>query len=279
MNECLGGCGYKVVRFESWEEFRSSPESRVQEHFIFRGQRQSSWQLQSPWDRKISWMVPTQVHGPIQNYFVAGAYEANRDQSLRHFKRSALPILGPAAARMMTDDEWWALGRHYGLISPLLDWTRLPLVAAFFAFIDLSLYLLSDGASADRPEEQLRSTPYVAVWRLHCPSCVFVPGEFEMVQVNVGFEKRQQAQAGVFTRLSDGKHFDVETCLHDRQRLDALIRFDIPSKSVGPALEQLHDEDIHYASLFPDFSGAAMYANTRRFVKPEALNAILGLSG
>lgn len=279
MYEQRGGCGYKVVRFESWEEFSSSPEIRVQGNFIFRGQRHSSWELQSPWDREIWWMVPTPVHGPIQNYFVAGAYEANRDQYLRHFKNSAVPILGSAGAKMKTDDEWWALGRHYGLISPLLDWTRLPLVAAFFAFIDLTWYLLSDGASADRPEERVRRTPYVAVWRLHCASRVFVPGEFEMVQAEVGFEQRQQAQAGVFSRLSDGKYFDVATFLRDRQRLDALVRFDIPSKSVGQALKQLHDEDIHYASLFPDFWGAAMYANSRRFVKPEALNEILGPSG
>jgi hypothetical protein len=48
----------------------------------------------------------------------------------------------------------WALGQHYGLASPLLDWTESPFVAAYFAFIDTGE----------------RQTDFRAVYCLHRPS-------------------------------------------------------------------------------------------------------------
>ncbi len=38
---------------------------------------------------------------------------------------------------LRTEFEWWALGRHSGLLTPLLDWSWSPYVSAFFAFSEI----------------------------------------------------------------------------------------------------------------------------------------------
>jgi hypothetical protein len=50
--------------------------------------------------------------------------------SLRRFKTEALPLLDH---RPLDDWEWLCLAQHHGLPTRLLDWSRNPLVAAYFA--------------------------------------------------------------------------------------------------------------------------------------------------
>ena len=93
-------------------------------------------------------------------------------------------------------------------------------------------------------------------------------------ETTAGSKSRQDAQRGLFTKISDSIHFDVESYLKSTGRLDALRRYELPSSSLRQVVSDLFAEDIHYASLFPDAWGAAKYANLRRYVSPETLGKI-----
>jgi hypothetical protein len=268
--------GLKVVRFTNWKEFRSYQDEGTAPDTIFRGQRDPIWTLQSLWDRKIA---PVREHigpdRPIESAFVDGGYEASRDRFLKHFKDYARRFPEVERSSLESDNGWWAFGRHYGLVSPLLDWTRNPLVGAFFAFIDFAGWFLAGDPTPQVRNERKQQVSHVAVWALDCSGNPFRNQEFELVEGQPGFETRQKAQEGVFTRLSDGRHFDVQSYLSDRGLMHDLCRYEVPSAVAGTALNELHDQDVHYAKLFPDVWGAAMYANTREFVKPESLSELV----
>src|SRR6202011_3028313 len=65
-----------------------------------------------------------------------GALQKLGDRYLWAFKRAAAGLRGPNPADL-EPDQWWSLGRHFGLITPLLDWTESPYIAAFFALSEL----------------------------------------------------------------------------------------------------------------------------------------------
>ncbi|MCH8147044.1 MAG: FRG domain-containing protein [Planctomycetes bacterium] len=262
--------GLNVPGFASWNEFRSYWANGRASNTIFRGQRHPDWKLQSLWEREIEPISEYIEPGKrIEGLFADDSYQRNRDRRLTHFKDRARRFL-KKESDLQSDDDWWAFGRHHGLVSPLLDWTRNPLVAAFFALVDFAQWVTEGDPTSEKRDEREREVPHVTVWALDLSKRPFQKGEFEFVDRQPGFEKRQEAQAGVFTRLSDGIHFDVQSYLSCRGRLDALYRCHIPiGVEASKALRELHQEKVHHAILFPDFWGAAMYANTRHLVRTE----------
>ena len=103
----------------------------LQSHAIYRGQVNPSWPLQSVWDRRF---LHHQKSGLFEPYYVQ-PHESVKVERQRHFLtmfRHQVERSFPQE-RDRTDDQLWALGRHHGLITPLLDWTLDPYKALYFA--------------------------------------------------------------------------------------------------------------------------------------------------
>jgi hypothetical protein len=137
----------------------------------------------------------------------------------------------------LNDNEWWALGRHYGLWTPFLDWTLDPFIAAYFAFHNAAI-------------EQSGS---VAIWALISSECVCSNEvDFSIVKIhNLSFE-RQNAQHGLYTRLTHPIFADIEEYLRNQGCAHHMVKIEIPYSQRGVVLKQLDQQGINCSMLFPD---------------------------
>ena len=158
----------------------------------------------------------------------------------------------------MSTCEWWALGRHYGLITPLLDWTEKPYIAAFFALIDLYTELniernqRGDGSGFEERE--------VAVYRLVHDKKLEGDG-LRVVRPLVHELGRMQGQRGVFTWLESVRYFELQGFLDNTGRGEFLTQIKICGQALFDGLRDLRAHGIDHRLLFPDLAGAAQYAN------------------
>ncbi|MCH8152939.1 MAG: FRG domain-containing protein [Planctomycetes bacterium] len=258
-----------VVQCESWDDFikRVRTTSYVGDR-VFRGQRRIvDWRLESQWERWLRRLIAGDPDGNVvERFSTPQAYGQIRDGYLERFKSL---MRGVSTARIRPDDpdrEWWALGRHHGLITPLLDWTRSPYIAAYFAFVDYTearhpgfregkYYGGVGPASKDLDTEPL------AVWELHIDDALPKAGEFEIFSSRGESAYRELAQQGCFTWLTHDRFIDLESYCKSRGLARLLGRYEIPGTEFLKALWDLHLMNINEATLFPDGDGAARQAN------------------
>ncbi|MFL7890110.1 FRG domain-containing protein [Enterobacter pseudoroggenkampii] len=91
--------------------------------FIFRGHHNSDWKLETSLDRTLLRIKPAGIDLGSTYNFVLDMFAKNlrgRTSINKNIETNA--------------DELWSLGQHYGLATPLLDWSRSIFVALFFAF-------------------------------------------------------------------------------------------------------------------------------------------------
>ncbi|MBC7936284.1 MAG: FRG domain-containing protein [Rhizobacter sp.] len=102
---------WKINQFAHWPEY------------IFRGQAQDNWLLESTLSRALK-----KVKARNKKELVS-----------EHIKNFSLEIRGRRGQnpKTLTENELWALGQHYGLFTPLLDWTESPWVALFFSLVNI----------------------------------------------------------------------------------------------------------------------------------------------
>lgn len=261
----------EVCKCDSWEKFISEVRRvRMVGNRIFRGQRKPDWPLSSMWERWLLQMKGKDTDRKARELFSPGAYGKIRDSYLQRFKHLASEY-SDAASRKLSERDWWALGRHYGLFTPLLDWTESPYIAAFFAFTDyiegLNKGFKSGITFFERRTDKGRGSGItfgkepVAVWELVRADELEKENEFEIFTSYAGKTERVRAQKSVFTFLSHNTHDDIESYLKSRGLEKYLRKYEIPGQEMGKVVGDLKLMNITFASLYPDFEGAAIQAN------------------
>lgn len=210
--------------------------------YIFRGQADVKWSLDSTLSRAIR-----------QNYPPDANINAIVGWHLAAFKEN---IRGRCAVDLerVSDDALWALGQHFGLYTPLLDWSASPYVALFFALFgecrsgrrSLWAVLEDDVNEAAKTADDLK---------------IFRP----LTHDNV----RLVSQRGLFLKVPVGKSADaIIQGMPDSDSV-TMYRIDFPDSIRGDALAALNNMNINHASLFPDLVGSSLHTNFQLEIEPH----------
>jgi len=243
--------GLVIEHCVDWDDFVRYART-VPDDFLFRGHAREDWRLQSELDR----VVEAQSLPRSLTYRKQVASRALADFRER---ASATLRLRP---NELTDDEWMALARQHGMVTPFLDWTKSPFVSAFFAFSELGHRAdpnLPRGAWLRGSAGQDR----VAVWGFNRTGIQFE--ELKMIELLPWANARQAAQRGAYTLLESDAYLDLESYIHSQSEMPRLIKWTIPASEFQSAMGDLERMNITWSTLFSDLTGAALTANSVAF--------------
>lgn len=220
------------LALESWDSFIKFINMHKQElkGCIYRGQRDPAWDLKPSFFREkpkeYTWEI-------LQNLAL--------NTQLENFKkftrgRHRISYTDPNDS----DENWWSLGQHYGLETPLLDWVRSPFVATFFSFID-------------EAKEQSRAIFILDIegmkqildsYRGEAPIQNFI----KMIDPLTHENERLVSQQGVFTYINHYRFRSIEDYLNEfkikcKDKINGelfLLKLTIPSHERLRILDQLN---------------------------------------
>ncbi|EKF9851382.1 FRG domain-containing protein [Vibrio cholerae] len=229
------------VRCESWSGFidfiHNENAVNLSDIYCFRGHASENWHLKSTLKRSLE-----------QNSI--SYFSSIEQELLDSFKKYCLGRRGHNPAQL-TENEWWALGQHFGLKTPLLDWSESPYVAAYFAF-----------------NTDYHETENVAVWMLakninsYPEISRLAPNHhLEFIRSYLDENARLLNQRGLFVRTPFMMCVSDWIAQFNQNGYIALAKVLIPITEKKIALNSLDKMNINHLTLFPDLMGAAEYAN------------------
>jgi hypothetical protein len=240
--------GVQDVRLSSWKYFSDYVNQKLLDYttFCYRGHGNSTWKLEPTIDR-----------------IVKAPASQRRALHLNRFKLETRGRRGNNPPAMTSDDDWWALGQHHGLATPLLDWTESPFVALYFAAVasgsvnstNIAVFAISR-LGIERRNKAIRADEAVEEINSHKPTV-------KIVRPLSDENNRLVSQRGLFTRGPNNVDLEAwtKTFFDPTESYMDLIKVTIPASGVQDCLRYLNRMNINHSTLFPDLTGASDYCN------------------
>jgi hypothetical protein len=245
-----------TIRLNDWDEFEKKINELEASHrnlgpgfsstHLFRGQRDANWKLQTTLERyadkkyslleyyRLTLTAQPQIETFTESSWIIPSYEEYEEWLREH-------------EQLWFSDykayEYLAYLRHHGFPSPLLDWSRSPYVAAFFAFREESA-----------PSQEVAVyvyQEYVRGGKVTSSGAPFIT----CLGPNVRSHKRhylQQSQYTFCTNSISGEFHYVDheiVVSRNESHQDLLFKYILPSSERAKALSRLNLMNINAFSL------------------------------
>ena len=248
---------YTTVKLPSWHEFKLYVQ-QFSENWAFRGQGSAQWVLNNAIERTDFVHFDRGIEAGFVAEFQRGARNyLSKDEIPEHLI------------------EWLALMQHHGAPTRLLDFSKSPFIAAYFAFefcyvwedVNVAVWCINIehlkqkalevlteefGSALKESENLINEKLFEILFYQNNKNLVFPVEPFRM-------NRRYSLQQSLFVSTGTSLTPFMEQLLFLGNDLaKAVVRIEIPSIEKKLALRELLKMNLHRASLFPDLDGYAL---------------------
>lgn len=244
--------GVVTIKLNDFEDFDYVIREKLLDHpyLVFRGHKDINWPLRTTIDRLF--------FDQKQRFPTAEEAEAH----LLTFKYATRGRL-VSDWLPSDDDSWWSLGQHFGLATPLLDWTESPYVAAYFSFSE---------QSASKPEYKTERVVYaIDPVEIDKKNDVLEKDrQVKIIRPLLDQNPRLVNQRGLFTKLPLGNDLEdwIISSFKGEDEMAVLIKVVITENDGDRSkfLRVLNRKNINPLTLFPDLSGSSLHTNNNMVI-------------
>ena len=251
-----------ILQFSTWNDYRHFVDE-LSDNWVFRGQAAAEWGLENAIERTDFVKYYKGIETDFVAEFQRGARNyLNKDEIPEHLI------------------EWLALMQHHGAPTRLLDFTKSPYIAAYFAFEqngatddgNMSIWAMNINFLRTRSLEKLRQhygpeleesqgvineALFQKIFYDNSCSLIFPVEPFRM-------NRRYSLQQSIFVSTGNSyEPFMKQLDFLDDNIEKSVIKIEMPAGLQKAVLRDLQKMNINRASLFPDLDGYALSLKLR----------------